>query len=128
MTQRRGFRVDMAGRGGAAAVEFALVVLPFLLIVFGLLQVGLTYGVMASLNEAATETARALERWDEPDPPDVVVEAQARFKGPDPSRLIAVLDDSGSGQILRLEYDMPLLVPILDWNVSTLRAAALVDP
>lgn len=119
------------GRRGAVAVEFAMVVVPFLLIVLGLVQVGLTFGAMAALNEAATETARALELTYVDDPPtadDVLLAAQMRFKGPDPGRVTAVLDPSGSVQILRLEYDMPLLVPILDWNVTTLRAAALVNP
>jgi len=119
------------GRRGAVAVEFSMVVLPFLLIVLGLVQVGLTFGVMAALNEAATETARALELSDTVDPPtaeDVLLAVQTRFKGPDPGRVTAVLEPSGSVQILRLEYDMPLLVPIIDWNVTTLRAAALVNP
>ncbi len=120
---------DTTGRRGAMAVEFALVVVPFLLIVLGLLQVGLTFGAAAALNEAATETARAIELSDPDDPPsadDVLNAAQARFKGPDPGRVSAVLEDGDTGRILRLEYDMPLLVPILDWNVSRLRAAALV--
>lgn len=118
-----------AGRRGAIAVEFALVVVPFLVIVLGLLQVGLTFGTAAALNEAATETARAIELSDPEDPlsaDDVLNAAQARFKGPDPGRVTAILEDSDGGRILRLEYDMPLLVPIIDWNVSRLRAAALV--
>lgn len=123
----------LSGQRGAMAVEFALVVVPFLLIVLGLVQVGLTFGVMAALNEAATETARALELSDADDALTdeyAQIEARARFKGLDPGRVVAFLYDNESGQSLRLEleYDMPLLVPIRDWNVSTLRAAALVDP
>jgi hypothetical protein len=122
-------RALLTSSRGSAAIEFALVVLPFLLIVFGLLQVGLTFGTMAALNEAAAETARAL-RLDYPETPptqeEVLMEARARFKGPNPDRVVAVLEDSGSGPILRLSYDVPLLVPILDWDVSNLRAAALV--
>jgi len=119
---------------GAAAVEFAMVLVPFLVIVLGLLQVGLTFGTMAALNEAATETARALPLAfpdARPTPEDVLAEARARFKGPDPSRVTAVLedfDDGTAGQILRLGYDMPLVLPLIDWDVSRLRAAALVAP
>lgn len=123
--------VGRTGRRGAAAVEFAMVVVPFLLIVFALVQVGLTFGAMAALNEAATETARAIELSDAEQPPspeDLLIAARARFKGPDPGRVTAVLEDTGTGRILRLEYDMPLLVPLRDWTVSRLRAAALVDP
>jgi len=121
-------RIVVATRGGVA-IEFAFVVVPFLLIVFGLLQVGLTFGAMAALNEAATETARALQLDYADTPPtedDVLAEARARFKGPDPARVVAVLEDSASGRILRLSYDMPLLVPLIDWDVSRLRAAAQV--
>lgn len=119
-----------AGQRGAMAVEFALVVLPFLIIVLGLVQVGLTFGVAAALNEAATETARAIAVAEVPDSPpeDLLSAARARFKGPDPGRVTALLEDGASGRILRLEYDMPLLVPIPGWDVSRLRAAAQVDP
>ncbi|MGS4946037.1 TadE family protein [Meridianimarinicoccus sp. RP-17] len=126
MPPRRGM---LASTRGSMAVEFAFVLVPFLLIVFGLLQVGVTFGAMAALNEAATETARALELEYPDDPPtaeDVLLEARTRFKGPDPNRVAAELDNGSAGQILRLTYDVPLLIPILDWNVSRLRAAALV--
>lgn len=130
--QRRRSRSLREDRG-AAAVEFALVLVPFLVILLGLLQIGLTFGAMAALNEAATETARALPLAF-PDasytPEDVLAEARARFKGPDPSRVTAVLeaDETGSEQILRLGYDMPLVLPLIDWNVSRLQAAAQVRP
>lgn len=131
MIRLRGHVSGLSAQRGAVAVEFALVVLPFLLVVLGLLQVGLTLGVMAALNEAATETARALELSDSdvpPTPNEVLIAARTRFKGPDPGRVLAVLENNGSVQILRLEYNMPLLVPIIDWEVTRLRAAALVEP
>ena len=126
--RRRGITAD---RTGAAAVEFAMVLVPFLLILFGLLQVGFTYGVMATLNEAATETARALTLSASEDGPATLeaamIEARARFKGPDPGRLqVALLEATGAGQILRLRYEVPLLLPILDWDVTRLQAEALV--
>ena len=111
----------IAGRSGAAAVEFALVVVPFLVIVFGLLQVGFTYGVMATLNEAATETARALHLSfpdSTPTPEDALREARARFKGPNPERLTVELEPAEAGQILRLGYDVPLLLPILKRKID----------
>lgn len=121
-----------ADRAGAAAVEFALVLVPFLLILFGLLQVGFTYGVMATLNEAATETARALtlsaSETDPPTPEAALIEARARFKGPNAERLQVALIATEAGQILRLGYEVPLLLPILDWDVTRLQAEALVGP
>lgn len=121
----------LSDRSGAVAVEFALVVVPFLIIVFGIMQVAFTFGLMATLNEAATETARALQLEFSQSTPalaDADREARARFKGPNPSRLIVLLEPTSGGQILRLAYDVPLFLPILDWNVTRVQADALVSP
>lgn len=121
----------LSDRSGAVAVEFALVVVPFLIIVFGIIQVAFTFGLMATLNEAATETARTLQlEFSETTPAlaDAEREARARFKGPDPARLIISLEPTTGGQILRLAYDVPLFLPILDWNVTRVQADAMVSP
>lgn len=123
--------VGLSDRSGAVAVEFALVVVPFLVIVFGIMQVAFTFGLMATLNEAATETARTLQlEFVETSPTlaDAVREARARFKGPDPARLIISLEPTQGGQILRLAYDVPLFLPILEWNVTQVEANAMVMP
>lgn len=123
--------VQLSNRSGAVAVEFALVIVPFLIIVFGIMQVAFTFGLMATLNEAATETARTLQLefpLNTPALSDADREARARFKGPDPSRLIVLLEPTAGGQILRLAYDVPLFLPIFDWSVARVHADALVLP
>jgi len=51
------FRVD---KSGASALEFALVVVPFLLLLFGILQVGLIYMGNLAIENAAHQGARLI--------------------------------------------------------------------
>jgi len=48
------------GRRGAAAVEFALVSIPFLMLTFGIIEIGLIYVVSISLENATYEAAREI--------------------------------------------------------------------
>jgi Flp pilus assembly protein TadG len=48
------------GRRGAAAVEFALVSIPFLALTFGIIEIGLIYVVSISLENATYEAAREI--------------------------------------------------------------------
>jgi len=47
-------------RSGASAVEFAIVAIPFLFLVLGILQVGIYYMVQSSLNAGVVSTAATL--------------------------------------------------------------------
>jgi len=48
------------GRDGAAAVEFALIALPFLMLVMGILEVALIYLVSTTLENATSDAARQI--------------------------------------------------------------------
>jgi Flp pilus assembly protein TadG len=48
------------GRRGAAAVEFALVSIPFFALMFGIIEVGLIYFVATTLEAATNEAARQI--------------------------------------------------------------------
>jgi Flp pilus assembly protein TadG len=52
---------------GAAAVEFALVVLPLLMILFGIIEFGRIYLIQLSLTNAARDAARTVAISDNPD-------------------------------------------------------------
>ncbi|MEO8245930.1 MAG: TadE family protein [Chloroflexota bacterium] len=52
-------RAHARGEGGQAMVEFAMVLLPVLLIVVGIIQFGLLFGANVTLTNAAREGARA---------------------------------------------------------------------
>ena len=51
---------------GAAAVEFALVVLPLLLLLFGIIELGRIYFVQLSLTNAARDAVRTVAISDDP--------------------------------------------------------------
>ena len=56
---RRGVRVRRRDEDGAAAVEFALVVIPLVLILFGIISYAYMFSVRQALTQAAAEGARA---------------------------------------------------------------------
>ncbi len=49
---------DRETREGQALVEFALILTPFLLLIFGIIQMGLLFSTQLGLSTAARETAR----------------------------------------------------------------------
>ena len=66
---------DLASDTGAAAVEFALVLLPLLLILFGIIDFGRAYNTQLSLSAAAREGAREMALHNNP------VAARAAVRG-----------------------------------------------
>ncbi|BAS10180.1 conserved hypothetical protein [Arthrobacter sp. Hiyo4] len=55
---RRAFLSGSPSEKGAVAVEFALVIPIFLMLVFGIIEFGRAFNIQVSLSEAARETAR----------------------------------------------------------------------
>ena len=58
-TRRRIARTRRSDEDGAAAVEFALIMVPLLLIVFGIISYGFLLSFRQSVSQAAAEGARA---------------------------------------------------------------------
>ncbi|MDT0195016.1 TadE/TadG family type IV pilus assembly protein [Arthrobacter sp. AB6] len=58
LKKRTASRSGAAKEKGAAAVEFALVIPLFLMLVFGIVEFGRAFNIQVSLSEAARETAR----------------------------------------------------------------------
>ena len=58
MPLRRYLRATARGERGASAVEFALVVLPLIALVFGIIDFGWVFNQQVSLSNAAREAAR----------------------------------------------------------------------
>jgi Flp pilus assembly protein TadG len=48
------------GRGGASAVEFAIIALPFLMLVFGIMEISMIYLVSTTLDNATVDVARQI--------------------------------------------------------------------
>ncbi|WP_181905883.1 TadE/TadG family type IV pilus assembly protein [Microbacterium bovistercoris] len=76
---------------GAAAVEFAFIMLPLMLIVLGIIQFGLLFNAQVSVSNAAREAARVMaiqegEDGAEGNAQDAAVSAFVPVIGPDLSR------------------------------------------
>jgi Flp pilus assembly protein TadG len=59
-TIRRWFRGYTAARDGAAAVEFAIVSIPFLALLFSILELGILFMASTAIEAAATNAARQI--------------------------------------------------------------------
>src|SRR5580698_6774733 len=49
-----------SGRGGSTAVEFAMLALPFLGLLFGIIELGMIYLISTTLDNATTDAARQI--------------------------------------------------------------------
>jgi Flp pilus assembly protein TadG len=87
---------------GAAAVEFALVLVPLLLIVFGMVDFGRAYFYKVTVANAAHEGARASALGDSPG--DVQSRVTAILPG-------AVATPAGCGQVT-VTYQVDFLTPL----------------
>lgn len=122
---------SISGSSGAAAVEFGLILVPFLIIIFGIIQVAYTFFLLSNLNEVATVTARTIQLTITESAPTVTVvqkEALSNIKGLDPNRLTIGLEPMPKGYLLMLTYNVPVFLPIFDWSVTEVRSNAIILP
>jgi len=58
--RRRGFRAVLRDRSGTTAIEFGFVAIPFFLLLFGLIEIGLSLFADQVLNNAVMDAARTI--------------------------------------------------------------------
>jgi len=121
---------------GVAAVEFALIAPPLVLLVFGVLQYGLYFGVSHSVQQLTNDAARvAIGGLEEKERGDLVFEHVAKF-GADYSflrrdRIKTSVDEKGDVIVVRTDYDasnLPIfaLKGLLPMPASTITQESVV--
>ncbi len=107
---------------GAIAVEFALLIPIFIVLVMGVIEFGRGYNATIELTGAVREGARALALGDsETEARDAVIAASP---GLDPAQMAFVIDQCTSGNeraritaSYPVEYDIPFVMQG-EWNIS----------
>ena len=109
------FRRFLSERGGAAALEFALIGPPFILLLFGLVEFGRGLHIRNGVNAAADHAQRMIVIEPSTSADLLENEARSRFLAGQPDRLaVSVTSESVSGveyRLVSLEYSMQLLLP-----------------
>ena len=130
MTVRR-FARDTSG---AAAVEFALVALPFVVMVIGMIEFGRALYIKNSLSNAADWAQRAVIIDQNATSSTLTSVAQAAFKGGDASELAvevaSVSSDGDTYRSITLSYTMTLVIPLVSNGeivLTTNRRVAIDD-
>ena len=109
------FRKFISDRSGAAALEFALIGPPFILLLFGLVEFGRGLHIRNALDFAADHAQRMIVI--EPSASASLIEddVRSRFLAGQPDRLSASFSsEAASGveyRLVSLEYSMQLLLP-----------------
>ena len=124
----------LSGSRGATAVEFALVALPFVILMLGLIEFGRALHIRNGLDNAADRAQRQIIIDATATSTSLTTSARATFLAGDPGKLLVVLSEGTSGsttyRTVELSYTMTLLVPIPmsgDIVLSTHRKVALSD-
>jgi Flp pilus assembly protein TadG len=124
----------LSGSRGATAVEFALVALPFVILMLGLIEFGRALHIRNGMDNAADRAQRQIILDAAATSSSLTTSARATFLAGDPGKLLVVLSEGTSGsttyRIVELSYTMTLLVPIPmngDIVLSTHRKVALSE-
>ena len=111
----RGLQRLIGDRSGAAALEFALIGLPFILLLLGLVEVGRALHIRTALDAAADRAQRAI--LIDPTASAETIEAEIRkvFQAGG-SSMLAVTYETGSMsginyRLVMLDYSMQLFLP-----------------
>lgn len=111
----KAFRKFISNRSGAAALEFALIGPPFILLLFGLVEFGRGLHIRNALNAAADHAQRMIVIEPSASANLLEDEIRSRFLAGQPDRLAASFSAQAvSGveyRIVSLEYSMQLLLP-----------------
>lgn len=124
----------LSGSRGATAVEFALVALPFVILMLGLIEFGRALHIRNGLDNAADRAQRQIIIDAAATSTSLTASARATFLAGDANKLLVVLSEGTSGstsyRTVDLSYTMTLLVPIPmsgDVVLTTSRKVALSD-
>jgi Flp pilus assembly protein TadG len=101
-------------RRGAAALEFALIGLPFVFLMLALIEFGRGLYIRASLDAAADKAQRVILINPSVAEGAVRAEISASFRAGDPGRLRVDIDPAAAGggyRTVSLSYPMNLLMP-----------------
>lgn len=124
----------LAGTRAATAVEFALVALPFVILMLGLIEFGRALHIRSGLDNAADRAQRRIIIDPAATSTSLTTTARGNFLAGDPAKLDVVLSEGTSDttiyRTITLSYTMTLLIPIpVQGNVvlSTSRKVALTE-
>lgn len=124
----------LSGSRGATAVEFALVALPFVILMLGLIEFGRALHIRNGLDNAADRAQRQIIIDAAATSTSLTASARATFLAGDANKLLVVLSEGTSGsttyRTVDLSYTMTLLVPIPmsgDVVLTTSRKVAVSD-
>ncbi len=110
----RGLRRFLGDRGGAAALEFALIGLPFIVLLIGLVEVGRGLHIRTALDAAADRVQRAVLIDPEISSDALTVEVRKTFQAGQ-RELLNVDDlndpDLGNYRLFSINYRMDMLLP-----------------
>ncbi len=100
-------------RGGAAAIEFALIGLPLILLLLGLIEFGRGLHIRAGLDSAADRVQRMILINPAETIQKIEAEVQSSFQAGSIDRLNVALDPplGGAFRTVILSYDMTLIMP-----------------
>lgn len=122
ITQRP--RSFLSDQRGATAVEFALVLVPFFMILFFIVHMGFGLYIKGMLNDAVADVSREITLSQQPGTETAIPDlaqlqdlARAVFKGPNPGALSATAESQSVGTVFTLHYAVDLTFPFLDFQV-----------
>ena len=124
----------LADRGGAAALEFALVGMPFVLLLLGLIEFGRGLHIRSALDTAADRAQRVVLINPSASVATLEDAIRASFQAGQPQRLVVSFGtDTLAGtdyRVVSLSYEMHLLLPAplgRTLHIGSSRRVAMLD-